>query len=266
MLLLKLILVPCLIAIVTVTTRRWGPRVGGLLLALPVVAGPTLAFYAIEQGNTFAAAAAEATLIGLVAAAGFCVSYARSAAHWKWPLSLLIGWLTFGLVTVLLHRFQLPAFVDLVLALAPLVSARGLIPASRSTPAPTSMPRWELPLRMTAAGMLVFILTSVAPSLGASVSGVLTPFPVATATIAGFTHARVGSVAAARFLREFIPGLCTFAVFCFVLSSALRFLSLPIAFAGALLVQLLLQGVILSRIASIPDRTRVSTVDLVGGR
>ena len=62
---LKLTLVPLLIAAVTLATRRWGPRVGGFLTALPVVTGPTLCFYAIEQGQAFGAHAATGTLLAL---------------------------------------------------------------------------------------------------------------------------------------------------------------------------------------------------------
>ena len=63
---LKLCLVPVLVGAVTLATRRWGPRIGGWLTALPVIAGPTLCFYAIEQGSEFARRAAGATLVGLV--------------------------------------------------------------------------------------------------------------------------------------------------------------------------------------------------------
>jgi hypothetical protein len=54
LLLLKLVLVPAFVGGVTLAARRWGLRVGGLLTALPMVAGPALCFYAIEQGNGFA--------------------------------------------------------------------------------------------------------------------------------------------------------------------------------------------------------------------
>ena len=46
-LLLKLVLVPGLIALVTVAGRRFGPRIGGWLNALPLVAGPVLFFLAL---------------------------------------------------------------------------------------------------------------------------------------------------------------------------------------------------------------------------
>ena len=247
LLLLRLTLVPCLIALVTLATRRWGPRVGGLLMAMPVVAGPTLVFYAIEQGSVFAADAAASTLVGLVAVAAFCVVYAACSTRWGWPRSVVCGWLAFGVVTSGLYRMTLGPVPALVLALVALLAARGLIDTTGVVPDGVSVPPWDLPLRMAAAATLVFVLTSLAERLGPELSGALVPFPVATAIIAGFTHAQAGPVAARRFLHVFIPGLCTFAVFCFVLAFALRAVGLAAAFAAAFLVQLTLQAIILSR-------------------
>ena len=241
LLLLKLVLVPLLIGAVTLVARRWGPRVGGLVMGLPVVAGPTLCFYAIDQGNLFAAGAARATLLGLVGVAAFCVAYSRSSMRLNWQPCLIIGWLAFGVVTVLLHQTQASLVVSLVAAVTSLLGARLFFPSPRSTPSPVASPRWDLPLRMLAAATLVLILTSVADRLGPSLSGVLTPFPVATAIIAGFSHAQGGPEAVVRFLRAYMPGLCTFALFCFVLSASLPSFGLPVAFASALVVQLAIQ-------------------------
>ena len=62
LLLLKLMLVPSLVAVATLAGRRWGPRVGGWFTALPIVGGPVLCFYAIEQGERFASRAAGGAL------------------------------------------------------------------------------------------------------------------------------------------------------------------------------------------------------------
>lgn len=59
LLLAKLLLVPAFVAGVTACGRRWGERVGGVLTALPMVAGPALVFYALEQGEPFASDAAS---------------------------------------------------------------------------------------------------------------------------------------------------------------------------------------------------------------
>ncbi|MBE0594507.1 MAG: hypothetical protein IH616_19125, partial [Gemmatimonadales bacterium] len=50
MLVLKLTLVPLLIAGVTMIGRRWGARIAGMFAAMPVVAGPIAMFLTLEQG------------------------------------------------------------------------------------------------------------------------------------------------------------------------------------------------------------------------
>ena len=250
MLLLKLILAPTLIVLVTLATRRWGSTVGGLLMALPVVAGPTLGFYALDHGNEFAAQAAETTLLGLVAVAGFCTSYARAAVSGRrWPLSVLIGWLTFGLLSIVLSGAEFNVFVNLALALIALLVSRWTIATSATARSVIAAPKWDLPLRALAAAVLVLTLTWLAERLGPRLSGVLTPFPVVTAIFAVFTHAQGGPVAVSQFLRRFIPGLCTFAVFCVVLSLTLPAFSVPAAFALALIVQIACQAIVLWRLS-----------------
>jgi len=64
---IKLVLVPLLIAAITAAGERLGPRIAGALTGLPVVAGPIALFIALEQGPAFAARAAVATLAGEVA-------------------------------------------------------------------------------------------------------------------------------------------------------------------------------------------------------
>ena len=78
-------------------------------------------------------------------------------------------------------------------------------------------------------------------------SGILTPFPVATAILAGFTHAQRGSAACVEFLRAYIPGLCGFAIFCVVLAMTLPVLSIAWSFSAALATQLVLQTLLFRR-------------------
>jgi hypothetical protein len=249
LLLLRLTLVPILIAGVTLATRRWGPRVGGFVNALPAVAGPTLCFYAVQQGNLFAADATRGTLLGLVALTAFCVTYARASKRLHWSLCLVCGWLVFGMVTVLTYRVSVGPFGALVLALAALLGGRLLFPSSQPVTPVTGAPRWDLPVRMLTAAVLVFTLTSVAERLGPNMSGALTPFPVATAIIGAFTHSQRGADAVVGFLRGYIPGLGTFAVFCFVLCVTLPTWPLAASLAVALAIQVALQSTLLYRAA-----------------
>lgn len=253
LLLLRLTLVPLLIAAVTLVVRRWGPRAAAFVAALPAVAGPTLGFYAVQQGHVFAAHAAEGALVGLVGVAAFCAAYGFASLRLRWPLCLLIGWMAFGLMTMLTLSVHAGAGVGLVVAIASLMTVRRVLPPPGPEQPSRPAPAWDLPARMIAAATLVFVLTSMAERLGPALSGLLTPFPVATAIIAGFMHAQAGSGAVLRFLRGYMPGLCSFAIFCFVLALTLPTRSLAIAAAAALGAQLVAQAVLLRALNAIGE-------------
>lgn len=51
---LKLLVVPPVIAGVSLAGRGWGPTIGGWLIGLPVNAGVIVFFIALEEGSAFA--------------------------------------------------------------------------------------------------------------------------------------------------------------------------------------------------------------------
>ena len=90
-------------------------------------------------------------------------------------------------------RIDAPAGWGLLAALAALALAARLI-GSSPPPAATVRPppAWDLPARAALTAVLVVALTGAAGGLGPAVSGVLTPFPIATSVIAGFVLAMDG--------------------------------------------------------------------------
>jgi hypothetical protein len=262
LLLLKLCLVPTLVAAVTLASRRWGLRVGGVLTGLPMVAGPTLCFYAIEQGNAFAASAARSALLGIVATAAFCVAYARSAAHVAWPVSVIAGWSAFALLAAATYGVRdLRGVGELLLASGALLIGRRLVPPPPALPGAVVPPRWDLGLRMLTSAAAVVLLTALAAWLGARLSGMLSAFPVVTLVLAVFTHAQRGAAAVRVFLRGLLRGLHGFALFCIALSVALGPLGWPLlpAVLAALAAQLVLQALMLWRTVSAPDARPAAT-------
>ena len=63
---LKLLLAPGLVVASSLAGRRWGPRAAGMLIVLPVVAGPILLIVYLEHGAAFAGRAAAAATLGVV--------------------------------------------------------------------------------------------------------------------------------------------------------------------------------------------------------
>jgi len=244
---LKLCLVPLLVAGVTLGTRRWGPRIGGWMTALPVLAGPTLCFYAVEQGADFASRAAETTLLGLVALSAHSVTYAHSCRRWSWLPSLFIAWFAFVAVTAVFYVVHPNLLLSLFLALSSFVVAKRILPPRPEAEGVAVQHGRDLLLRMAAAIALVFALTSMAEWLGPTLSGFLTPFPIATAIIAAFTQVERGPEAVITYFHGFVPALNSFAVFCCVFSLVVKPVGLPLTVAAALSAQLLIQTINLWR-------------------
>jgi len=216
LLLLKLILVPLLVASASVAERRWGPRVAGLLTSFPIVTGPILFFFSMEQGDVFTAEAARGALVALVAVAASGLAYAWASVGTPWWISLPASWATFTVCTLALHGQTLAAPWALVTALASFVLVGALLPIPRGARTRVARSRWDLPLRTLSAMVVVVSVTGLGRRLGPSLSGAFTPFPVALGVLLAFTHAQQGSSSAIQFMRGFLPGMWSFAAFCFV--------------------------------------------------
>ncbi len=246
-LLVKLLLAPAFVVGASLTARRFGPRVGGLVAGLPVVAGPILLAYALAHGAGFAAGAASGTLLGLTSLIAFVVVYARLAGRLSWSASMVCGWLAFALCTVAFSAFTIPAGAALALAALALAAGLAWLPRPRRLPATAGeLPRWDLPLRAGCAMALVLTLTAIAGWLGPQLSGLLAPFPIIATVLATFTHAQRGVDETLRLLRGLIAGFGAFALFFFVLAISLRGLGTGGAFVLATAVAVLAQGVVLA--------------------
>jgi hypothetical protein len=85
--LLKRTLAPLLIALATLVARRWGPKIGGVVVGLPLSSGPIFLFLAIDQGLDFAERATVGILFGMVGFAGFALIYAAVSQSSGWLVS-----------------------------------------------------------------------------------------------------------------------------------------------------------------------------------
>lgn len=234
-LLLKLTLAPTFVAGISLAGRRWGPLLAGWLAGLPVVAGPILYIYTLEQGPSFAASAALSTLTGLLSLSCFCFVYARLCPRLSWPWCLGLGWGAFLLATLALRSLSWPLWAALPGVFAGIGLTLRLLPSGKGLTARNTPTRWDLPLRMGSAAALVLALTGAASWLGPDWSGLLTPFPVATSVLAVFSHLGLGPSGAIALLQALLSGLFGFSVFCAVVAASLLSLGIGGSFGLGLL-------------------------------
>ena len=251
---LKLVLTPGLIAIATIAGRRFGPSISGWLVGLPLTSGPVSLFLALEQGTSFAAAAAAGSIGGVAASAVFAVAYAAMAPRFRWPASLAVASLAFAAAVVALRALPLESGLPLpLLALygggvaAALLGIRLIPPPGVLDEAPEA-PRWDLPVRMVVATGLVIVITSAAPLLGPQLSGLLTTYPVYAGVLAVFAHAQRGGAAATQVVRGLCYGIIAFATFFLAIGALVDRAAIVPAFAVAAGGALLVQSLTLTRI------------------
>lgn len=238
---LKLTLVPALIAGITLAGRRWGAAVAGWLSAFPVVAAPILFFIATEQGPAFAASAAGATLSAVLAILVFALAYAWTAARHGWQLSLLAAFLAYAGAVTGLNLWSPSVPATAVAVLAALLAAPRLFPAL-PVKAMTVSRSSDLHWRMIAAALLVLSVTHFSTQLGPRLSGLFAMFPVMSSVLAVFSHRQQGAGFAVGLLRGTVLGYYAFAVFCIALSLGLPTLGVVPAFGLALGAAVLVQG------------------------
>jgi hypothetical protein len=241
LLLLKIILAPVLIGLVSLAGRKWGPGISGWLLGIPVNTGPILVFFALEQGRKFAAHAALGALLGILAWAAFTLVYAWCCLRLRWWWCTLIGWFACCAVAWALAHLRIGVIGASVLVGAILAVTQRLFPQPPAQTAAVVDSRYELWLRMITATAFILTLTAVAGALGPRASGILSAFPAFTTILAVFNH-RLHPSAAVRVLRGVSIGLYTAATFFLVVAIALLHTGIALAFALASVAAVLVQA------------------------
>jgi hypothetical protein len=129
-----------------------------------------------------------------------------------------------------------------------LVLALGLLPPFPPRERAVRTPRWDLPARALVAAGVVVLLSALATTIGARVTGLLAVYPLYSAVLAAFAHRLHGRAAAVGVLRGLLVGLFAFAAFYAVLAAMLARASIGAAFTAALAAALVVQAASLGRV------------------
>ena len=207
LLVLKLTLTPLLVGGASLAARRWGPAIGGWIVSLPLTSGPVLFFLALGEGPEFAARATVGSLLGMAAICAFVLGYLALAQ--RGPLaSLVAATAAYALAAIALAPVAGLPFLLLVLGVAvALLGVLRTLPGPSAQGATRAHPRWDLPARVIVGTSLVVLFTTLAPSLGPFLSGIVTTFPVYVSVLSVFEHLRAGRTGAIEVQRGLLTGL-----------------------------------------------------------
>lgn len=228
----KLLLTPFLIIAITYATRRWGPVIGGCLIALPISGGPITFFIVVEQGLNFGAGVAANNVLGMSAVALFCFTYLHTA-RFGWPVAALAAPAVFFAAVKALSHVDigvLPAFL-----MAGLIFTLTFLSGGKRGGESVSYraPWWDIPLRIVAATGLLLGITEAASHMGPGLSGLLGVFPVFTLVITVFTHKQYGCATARQMMLGIVFGCYGSLAFFTVVALTLRPLGLGLSYLAA---------------------------------
>ncbi len=231
------------IGFVTLVSRKWGNKVGGVIGSMPWVAGPILVFFIVEQGRDFGIQAVPGILMGIVSLVSFCYTYALLSKRRQWGVSVLLSYLSFILTALLLDFLHPPLLLIYGIAVVTIIVALRYFSVPNETEKVNHLSRrlkYDIPIRMLVATLFVLFITGIAKLLGPAWSGILTPFPIITSILAMFTHYLQGSKAAIIVLRGIMIGLVGFTTFLFLQAYLLQEFSIVVSFAIAFVVNALI--------------------------
>src|SRR5271165_3385209 len=190
-LLVKAVATALIVVLASVAAEAAGPFWGGLIISLPIAAGPAYVMLSLQHDAAFIAASALGSFTA-------------------WLLSLLaIRAIDFSLTGATLLNL-----VMIVLAY------RLTRPAARAPALPRGAlrRRWfELPLRAALVGLVVASVVTASRALGPSVTGMASVFPVAFTSFAFLVLPRLGGAASAAVMAGAIRAMPGFALSLLVL-------------------------------------------------
>ena len=216
--------------------ERSGPVIGALIATLPVSAGPSYVFLALDHDAAFIAEGALASLPVNAATIFLALTYVVLAQRYRLLLSCsaaIAVWLVLVSVMRLFHWSLLGAIAVNVVAFAICVP---LLQRYRHAKMPLITRRWyDVPLRASLVATLVAVVVTASRWVGPTISGTIALFPIVFTSMMLILHPRIGGPATAAVLANTGWGLIGFAVAVAVLQVTALQLGSALALSLALL-------------------------------
>jgi hypothetical protein len=208
---LRMLIAGAFVVSASFIAERSGPAIGALVATLPISAGPSYTFLALDHDAAFIAQGALTSLpinaatiyLGLTYTLlaqrhSLLISYGAAAAVWigsaaliastHWSLwgGLAVNAVTFAVCTPVMQRY-------------------------RHVRMPPVARRWyDVPLRASLVATLVAVVVTLSGRVGPSISGILALFPAVFSSMMLVLHPRIGGPATAAVIAHSVWGMMGF--------------------------------------------------------
>jgi uncharacterized membrane protein (GlpM family) len=229
----------CVVVTATVAAEAAGPFWGGLIVSLPIGAGPAYAMLALQHDAGFIAASALGSFAINAATFVFLAALALLATRVRWGWALVGGLVVWAIAALLIRcvDWNVTGAIGLNVAtiLASLAVTRS-VQHDTGTPRGPIRRRWfELPVRAAMVGLMVGAVVTGSSALGPTLTGMAAVFPVAFTSFALVVLPRLGGGVAAAIMVSALRAMPGFALALLTLHLAVEALGIGAALATALL-------------------------------
>ena len=210
-LLLRMAIAAGFVVSASVITERSGPVIGALVATLPVSAGPSYVFLAIDHDAAFIAQGALAGLPVNAATIFMCLTYVVLAQRHGFALSVgsaIAAWIAQASI---IRLFDWTLSAGLAVNLIAFAICIPLLAKYRHAKMPLVTRRWyDIPFRASLVATLVAIVISTSGWVGPRISGVIALYPIVFTSMMVILHPRIGGPPTAAVLANSAWGLLGF--------------------------------------------------------
>ena len=185
----------------SIVAELLGPFWGGLLVSLPVSAGPAFVMLALDQDDAFIAQAGIGGLVANAITQVFIAVIVLTAPSWRAPFVFAAAMLAWFAIAFVVRQFDWSPFgavcLNILVFAVLLPLTRKPLKTSVGTPRPGGRRWYELPMRGLMVGVLVASVVTASSWLGPTLSGMAAVFPIMLTGLALVTLPRLGGAATA---------------------------------------------------------------------
>ena len=224
-LLLRMALTAAFVITASIITERSGPVIGALIATLPISAGPSYVFLALDHDAGFIAESALASLPVNAATVGLSLTYVMLAQRRGMVVSLAAAVLVWLALTLVMQAVDWSPTAGILANGVAFAICLPLVQPFRAVKMPLITRRWyDIPLRAALVATLVATVVTFSRWVGPAVSGTLALFPAVFTSLMLILHPRIGGPPTAALIANSVWGLIGFGAAIAVMQvAALRF-------------------------------------------
>lgn len=184
-------------------------------MAVPFIVLPILMVLYLQQGSDFLNRAVIGTYAGQIGLLLFVFTYTKLARKYQWYICLVLATASYLASVLILVPIISNVFVGILAWLVVWLLIMKTFADYDRSELLSSSTRWDLPIRVISALILIFTITGFAQQLGPHYAGALAMYPIMTSMMSTFNHYRFGANSAIAIMHGMTQYLFVTALFIF---------------------------------------------------